>query len=309
MFLGHNNWPTREEVRTLAEQAAGLFIFALTAVRFIEDENYNDPEQQLATFLETSSSTNGLSPFDGLDQLYTQVLRKALPDTVAPSRRKQFQNIVGTIILLFDPLPLGAIERLLSIESGSAKKALMRLHSLLAIPNTDTDVPRVLHPSFYDYLTDPKHCADAHTYIDSREHHGKLAVLCLGCMNVSLKQDICDIREPPALNSDIKDLESRLQVVALIELHYACSHWAAHVLKARPDDQLVGELIEIFAYAKFLFWLELLSLLGHLNTVIPTIKLVQQWLMVRPCVPTCSNPGLHVPAVIPTTSRVTTFFQ
>ncbi|KAF8058632.1 WD40-repeat-containing domain protein [Lyophyllum atratum] len=282
MILGHNRWPTKGEVQILAERAAGLFIFASTAIRFIEDENYDDPEQQLTTLLETSSSAKGSSPFDGLDQLYTQVLRKALPDTVALPRRQQFQTIVGTIILLFDPLPLGAIERLLHIEKGSAKKALMRLHSLLAIPTTELDVPRVLHPSFQDYLTDPKRCAGSHAYIDPHKHHSKLAALCLGCMKASLRRDICDIREPPAINADIKDLESRLQNVASTELRYACVHWAAHVSRARPDDKSVTELIEAFAYTHFLFWLELLSLLGHLDTAIPTIKHAQQWLVRSP---------------------------
>ncbi|GLB37973.1 hypothetical protein LshimejAT787_0410240 [Lyophyllum shimeji] len=277
-LLGHDNWPTKEQVQMLAERAAGLFIFASTAVRFIEDENYDDPEQQLTTLLKSSGkAVEGASPFDGLDQLYTGVLRKALPDTVAAARRKQFRTVVGTIILLFDPLPLGPIERLLRIEAGSARKALLRLHSLLAIPGSDAGVPRVLHPSFQDYLTNADRCAESHAYIDPQEHHGNLAMLCLDCLKSSLKRDICDIKEP-ALNSDIEDLESRLQEVAPVELRYACVHWAAHVSRASANDRDVVEAVESFAYTHFLFWLELLSLLGRLDTAIRGIKLAQQWL-------------------------------
>ncbi|KAG6810506.1 hypothetical protein H0H92_011557 [Tricholoma furcatifolium] len=279
LLLGRTDWPAKDQLRILADRASGLFIFASTAVRFIEDENYDDPVQQLNVLIESGASeSKGASPFDGLDLLYTQVLAKALPETAAAARLAQFQLVVGSIILLFNPLPLNAIENLLQMEPNSAKKALLRLHSLLAIPSIDTDVPRVLHPSFQDYLTDPRRCTLPYAYIDSGDHHGRLARTCFDCMKAFLRRDICKLGKPPNRNSDIDDLPARVKAIVSKERKYACLHWAMHLSRARLDDSSVVQCVEEFAYTKFLFWLEFLSLTSHLHIAIPCIKRAQLWL-------------------------------
>ncbi|KAG6835593.1 hypothetical protein H0H93_016700 [Arthromyces matolae] len=276
LSVGRGDWPSKGQLRILAERAVGLFIFASTAIRFIEDENYDDPERQLNTLIEVRSSGKNDTPFDGLDLLYSQVLAKAIPETAAINRREQFQVVVGTIILLLDPLPLNSIEALLQIEAKSARKALLRLHSLLAIPATDAGIPRVLHPSFQDYLTSPRRCTLPHAHINPLEHHGRLAKSCLACMSLSLKRNICNLTEIPTHNSHVKDLKSRLHAVSTKELRYACLHWATHVLKSQSEDLLVAKAVEDFAYSHFLHWLEYLSLIDSLETAIPCIKRAQQ---------------------------------
>lgn len=278
-MLGRSEWPTTEQLRTLVTCAAGLFIFASTAVRFVEDDNYDDPEGQLDVLLEKQGSVDSSSPFDGLDELYSQVLHKALPETAGAVRRERFQTIVGTIVLLLNPLPLSAIERFLRLESGSVRIALMRLYSIMTVPNTDNDVARVVHPSFPDYLTDSRRAGSLY-YINPQEHHGRLAILSFKSMISLLKRDICDTKDPKKCNADIEDLQSRLQTVAPAELRYACEHWAVHVSRSSPDNLTVLNLLQSFTSSHFLYWLELLSLVGQLDVGIPCVKLAQDWLKV-----------------------------
>lgn len=59
--LDTSKWPTGADVKILAEMAAGLFIFALTSLKFIQDFLYNEPKDQLARLVNNTdmeSETN-----------------------------------------------------------------------------------------------------------------------------------------------------------------------------------------------------------------------------------------------------------
>ena len=44
-------WPPKDDILALTRLSCGLFIFAATSVKFIEDRNYSDPTYQLASLL------------------------------------------------------------------------------------------------------------------------------------------------------------------------------------------------------------------------------------------------------------------
>jgi hypothetical protein len=52
------------------------------------------------------------------------------------------------MVLLFDPLPVPALESLLNMQVDSAKDDLAQLHSVLIVPTNDTEVVRAFHLSF-----------------------------------------------------------------------------------------------------------------------------------------------------------------
>ena len=51
------------------------------------------------------------------------------------------------------------------------------------------------------------------------------------------------------------------------ELKYACLHWAKHLCSAEKGGNLSGvsALLERFCFTHVLHWLEVLSLIGHLD--------------------------------------------
>ncbi|KAF8573688.1 hypothetical protein K439DRAFT_1624880 [Ramaria rubella] len=104
-FYGYNDsWPLVADIQALSKLSFGLFIFAATSVKFIEDKDYDNPVDQLRKVLhDTNVMAEELSPHHHLDQLYLQVLKQAYP-ALSPEGAGQLKRILGSIILLCDPL-------------------------------------------------------------------------------------------------------------------------------------------------------------------------------------------------------------
>jgi hypothetical protein len=62
------------------------------------------------------------------------------------------------------------------------------------------------------------------------------------------------------------------------ELCYACSYWAIHLSHASVNDELSG-LVENFALCHLLNWLEVLSLISHLDVAYPALQHARQFVV------------------------------
>jgi len=64
------------DIEALAHLSSGLFIFAATSVKFINDRNYRNSRAQLTDLLHNTPvvAKSSSSPQRHLDQLYEQVL-------------------------------------------------------------------------------------------------------------------------------------------------------------------------------------------------------------------------------------------
>jgi len=75
------DWPSPSEINTLCKKAAGFFIYASTAVKFIMSKSHTPTQQlDLITSLPQSTSHEGRS---GIDILYIQVLKQAIDDPIS----------------------------------------------------------------------------------------------------------------------------------------------------------------------------------------------------------------------------------
>jgi hypothetical protein len=133
IVVGDGHWWTEKELYTLTHKSMGLFIFASTAVKFINDEYDGNPRQQLNVILGVHTATS-TSPFQDLDALYQRVLSDAIPDTDTGELSGLIKAIVGAIVLIFDTLPSGSLESLLHVEAPSVKAAVGKLHSVIVSP-------------------------------------------------------------------------------------------------------------------------------------------------------------------------------
>ncbi|KAJ7432942.1 hypothetical protein FB451DRAFT_1476845 [Mycena latifolia] len=155
LYKIQESWPPAGSVEALARLSAGLFIFASTSVKFIEDPFYSDPRHQLALLLENAPKLTGKSsPFHRLDQLYTEVLNLAYPD-ISHLHLRSLRTVLGSILHLRDPLSPTGLNSLFGLSIGRVKEALLRLHSLVIVPEDEEHCIRLIHPSFFDFLTDP----------------------------------------------------------------------------------------------------------------------------------------------------------
>lgn len=267
-FPDSPSWPSDDIIGRLVQDSFRLFIFAATVLRFVGD-GADDPVQQLKLLL--NQSTQAESPaapgpkrlFETLDNLYSQVLNNALPLTRDPDTFVLLKAIIGTIVLLCEPLPLQDLAKLLNVPTNVIRTSLRRLHSVLTVPKVDSSPINLCHPSFRDYIT--QRCPDKHYAIDAPFQHGQIAILCFEQMK-SLRRDICMIGDPSMLSCEIDDLQKRLDEHVGPTLTYACMHWIVHFSKASPSLVLWNSLKEFFT-KRFLYWLEVLSLLGSLQKV------------------------------------------
>ncbi|KAJ3963968.1 WD40-repeat-containing domain protein [Lentinula raphanica] len=279
--LIEKEWPSNEAIIILRDRARGLFIYAATAVKFVADEFVDNPKDQLNIILNRTVSSDQSSPFADIDKLYLQVLESSLPQggQLNLTLIQHFQEIVGTIVLLMDPLPLAALEDFLGVASGTAHSALKFLHSLIVVPKSSTEPIHIIHPSFHDFLVEHGRCPDHRFALDAPLHHERLAVRCLEIMIFHLKRNICGLDDTTQLNREVENLAALRSRFIPAHLIYACSYWGLHLSKSRPSptsDHLLM-LLRQFVDSKLLYWLEVLSLQNIMDAALPAIGHAQVW--------------------------------
>jgi hypothetical protein len=273
-----SSWPSASDIHALAELSHGLFIFAATSVGFIRDRNYSSPVDQLASLLINAPAVaeSQSSPHRRLDELYAQVLNQAFPDISFPLVDR-IKMVLGSIILLRDPLSSSALENLLKLRPTTVRQTLAHLHSIVMVPDNDSQAIRLLHPSFFDFMTDPTRCRTADFVVNTLTQHTILACACLDTM-MFLRQDICEIQNPSLLNSEVGDLPLRIKKYIPAQVQYACRHWAFHLTRACLSDVLL-DLLKEFCSKCLLYWVEVCSLLGELRNALLALHDVQQFLV------------------------------
>jgi hypothetical protein len=177
---------------------------------------------------------------------------------------KRFQEIVGAIVILADPLSAACLAKLLDIAEKNLRHVVGLLPSVLYIPSEKSAPIKPLHLSFRDFLIDrDKHKTDQF-WVDEKETHKKLAIRCLQLLmnDDGLKKDMCDLRTPGVARSDID--RGQIDESLPSEAQYACLYWVYHLKesheKVRERDQ-AHEFLELH----FLHWLEALSLIGRIS--------------------------------------------
>ncbi len=102
----------------------------------------------------------------------------------------EFRNLVGSVILLADPLSITSLSCLLGVDPHIIADYLDNLHSVLRVPS-DLDSPvRLLHLSFREFLLDPA-LKDANPFwIDQAAGHTLLAARCLEILQGSLRRNM-----------------------------------------------------------------------------------------------------------------------
>jgi len=265
-------WPSDRDLEQLVRESSGLFIFAATIINFI-DSRYDLPHDRLKVALQGNNPSRfGSSPHAGLDELYRQVLSTT---TLYVDR---LRLVLGTIILLFDPLSVESIGLLLHIGSEYVRLALRPLYSVLLIPDENFHPVRTLHQSLHEFLTDSQRSGIY--FIDPAQLHTYITRHCLKLMTTALKRDICHIADSSKLNSEVIDLPQKSNVYIGEALRYACRYWADHLRFSDASDSYLLSDLRTFAFDSMLYWIETLSILGHLRIAIPSLQQSRIWLQV-----------------------------
>ncbi|KLO04307.1 hypothetical protein SCHPADRAFT_812327, partial [Schizopora paradoxa] len=148
-----SNWPSEDDFKRLVESCGKLFIYASTAIGFVASGRaLRTPEESLQILLNMKSGdTSDDMPYKQLDDLYLRILLEAVGNDAKLKSKgvERFHKILGTIVLLRDPLGVSSLSKLIEEEERQIWNVLQHLGSILIVPpeeNLETPV-RFFHPS------------------------------------------------------------------------------------------------------------------------------------------------------------------
>lgn len=274
-----DSWPGVEDIQILVNMAIPLFIFASTTCRFIAERRFGNPKDQLEQVLRYRTK----NPESQLYATYLPVLDQQIGRSDGSTSLKEkiiqeFQTIVGSIIILENPLSITALSRLLDVPRKNIADRLDMLHSVLSVPRSAYEPVRLLHLSFRDFLLDPAVRDKTPLWVDGKQTHRDIARHCLRVLNDNLKRDICGLKMPSTPRSDAQ--QNTIDTHLSAELQYACLYWVHH-LREHEAKLFDGDEVHQFLLCHLLHWLEALSLMGRMRQGIGLIKLLLTLIAVR----------------------------
>ncbi|EPS45697.1 hypothetical protein H072_309 [Dactylellina haptotyla CBS 200.50] len=279
------DWPGDGVIQKLAKIAIPLFIFAATMSRFIGDETDWNPKQKLANILEYGRTREGSGSRPGatqeelsrlqLDQTYTPVFKQL---EFGQTKRElerfglQFRSIIGSIVILADPLSASSLSDLLGIPKDNVEGKLHRLHSVLSVPS-DPNLPiRLLHLSFREFLVDPeKKGCDDWFWVDEEKAHAVIALRCLKVLSSFLKENICSLEYSGMPREELNS--ATIDECLPKHVQYSCRFWVHH-LKHSSRRIFDDDEVHAFLRIHLLHWLEAQSLLGKIFGCIKLIDIL-----------------------------------
>jgi len=280
-------WPKEEDLDLLCERAAGLFVYAVATLKFL-DHAFTPPSKRLDIITRAPGSTTyegkaKVRPSVTLDLLYLSSFQNTF-DGMDAEDDENVRSVIGTVVLAVNPLSPSAIATLVGLEKHQVMDLLRLAQSLLKLPE-DPDSPVLpFHKSFPDFITDPLRCPNKRFHISPRTGHLKLALSCLKLMNESLGQNILSLPDY-ALNSEVEDLEMRAESRISTALQYACKSWHNHLTEVNGGIAAIVPALRSFLQERFLAWLEVLSVIGATRDAVIALENVIPWLR-----EVCSDP-------------------
>ena len=269
------DWQTSVDIENLCKQAAGSFIYASTVVRFASS-GITSPLESLALITLPLHGTSREQK-SRVDQLYTRVLEQG---TYADKNYyPQFRHVVGTILLLFNPLSIKGLSELLGCDTSYINRIIYPLCSLLLIPENEEGQILTFHKSFPDFLMNPNCCKGKWFFVEQPAHHAEILLLSLKFMRERLKGNICNLGSYAVL-SKVEDLSDRRKKYIGDTLGYVCQFWTKHLLgipRSSPQVKGVQKAIDRFFKKRFLHWIEVLALMGSLDVGVHAINDIKQW--------------------------------
>ena len=222
-------------------------------------------------------------PFKDLNEFYTVILRNVIPADCDVNIVNRYQSTVGAIIFVQHPLPITALAHLIGINVEEIRALLVNLRSVILLG--DDDIPRIYHKSFPDFITDSKLCQDTKLLIDSMTCHMQITICCFQVMDKRLKRNILGLGVPARFMNNEDGLkadritEEQIQEKIPQHLRYACVYWVNHLEVANMEDEALMNGLDKFAHGYMLYWLEVLSLIGKLDSAHRAIGVVLKLLV------------------------------
>ncbi|KAJ7132387.1 hypothetical protein C8R44DRAFT_978009 [Mycena epipterygia] len=162
-----DSWPSQAELYHLVRKSSGVFIYASTVVRFVDDK-CSHSQDRLKSVLQLDPDSTA-----PLDDLYTEILSSV------SNHPTLLRVLHAAFRFKLFPGP-HEIDLLLDLPPGTARLTLHGLQSIIRIPSALTRISKrqgveVLHESLRDYFLDPDRsrswCLWTHVLDSALAHH------------------------------------------------------------------------------------------------------------------------------------------
>ena len=272
------------EIENLVAQAAGLFIYAATVVRYLEGYEPAEQNERLDMLLSVSDSATPqtLEETSLLDGLYLQVLSDAFHSFKGDFFMHRL-HILHTFLCSAERTSTSLVAKLLFSSNETnpvfsyatvADRVVARLHAVLYIEN---DKVLSYHKSFTDFIFDRNRAKEF--WCDQVEHHRHLTSQCFHVMEAGLKFNIANITSSFLLDHDNSALPDAVKQNISSVLSYSCRNWDHHLSAVTFKthlDALHGILSE-FLQLHVLFWIEAMNLLGSRGLCDKMLRIALKW--------------------------------
>lgn len=286
---------TRDDVESLVEKAAGLFVWASTAVQWISAIE-GLPQSRLRKLLEHSETEK--EHLSSLHSLYHVILTDKFGSHPDRDLRRAYQRVMGTILVAVTPFSARSLTHFLSHTRASnplakiskplaadvIESVLSRLAVLLrkapVSEGVDEPVLQFSHQSFPEFLER----ADTKLWfhIHRKDYENQSALLCLLVLNAGLKFNICHLESSYFPNSHYTDMTARIRQFFTPSLEYSIKYWVAHLLQVDSVHgfELAPVRLELskFLSEHMLHWFEAMSLIGKSRELSSMLRAVIRWL-------------------------------
>ena len=267
---------------TLVSRCEGLFQWASVACEFIKGVGIpgSAPRERYDLLVQGTTSEAWR-----LDDLYRAVLSHFFRSG-SSLVMDRFRRVMSLVLTAFEPLSVDSLNAILHAakdgNAGFKTNVILDYMGSLLSGVTGSDGVRLLHTSFRDFLLDRERSADF--YVDTLQTHADLTAASLYVLQNELKFNICDLKSSYLANKDVPDLADRIKKRIPAHLSYSSRFWTNH-LEAVPANSAsypkLLENLEVVLMDKFLFWVEVMSLLGAISAAARAVSSVVQWASVR----------------------------
>ena len=274
-----SGWPPEDCLNILVRLSGTLFIYAATACKYIGGGgSIVERLEDVTTDVSPNSPNNETS---ALDDLYGHILSVAFERANA-REKDEMKKVLRAVISIRSPLSINSLSNLLKIKAENVSEALSSFHSVVYIPENMGLPISTFHDSFNDFITTEKRSGE-HFLEPSISHH-MLGLHCIGLLQSSLMENICQFEEFSVLNEDVSPSAFKDQISEVLE--YACINWAFHVSNIKSEGEggevtrEVWEALYSFFNEKLLQWFECLSLLTRLGDAVSSLQKLEAWVPV-----------------------------
>ena len=276
------------QLATLSLKADGLFIYAATAVRYILLRHRMTTDEQLRRLAELVDhmSSSADTPLL-IDKLYQQILWGAfckLPDAMFRDRLRILHTLLCT-----EERVSTAVAGILTdvVDAEMAKVVVEELHAVLYMKDNQVFW---YHASFPDFMFAQERSRFSVLQVTGSRvvdmscnepaQHARLTHTCFRIMKSSLRFNICNLPSSFLLDSEVPDLNDRIEKNISHVLQYSCQNWAQHLNRAGSGDcDSLQTGINEFLRVRVLFWIEAMNLLGSRAQCSLMLQKSREWVL------------------------------